>query len=376
MVGGAKRSKTRVAKKRSNTYACGWLADAERDNPAFHGDFAALCAPIAVRCWVRKWPSGLKHQRPPRDKGWARLGKFEMDVLAIFENLFTLFMLVLLQAVLGFDNLLYISLESKTVEESKQAFVRKLGIGLAIFLRIALLFVVLIAIDKLKDPFFEYGLQPVAEVAGDAHPQEAHADGGEEDEAHRQLEPSPAGKYIAASFNIHSLIVLAGGIFIIYTAFKEIMHMLAINHLEGGKQRRQRSTYAAVFWIMLMNLVFSFDSILSAIALTDNIWVMGTAIVISGVMMIYLADHVAEFLKRNRMYEVLGLFILFIVGIMLVSEGGHLAHIHFFGNEVRPMAKTTFYFVIGILVAIDIAQGRYQKKLMAESEAETHPEPA
>ena len=101
--------------------------------------------------------------------------------------------------------------------------------------------------------------------------------------------------------------------------------MLAIDHLEGHKEKKTRSVGVALFWIVLMNLVFSFDSILSAIALTDNFWVMASAIVVSGLMMIYLADHVAEFLKKNRMYEVLGLFILFIVGVMLVSEGGHLA---------------------------------------------------
>ena len=68
------------------------------------------------------------------------------------------------------------------------------------------------------------------------------------------------------------------------------------------------------------------------------------------------------------MYEVLGLFILFIVGIMLLTEGGHLAHLKLFGNEITPMSKTTFYFVIGILVVTDIVQGRYQKKLIAEKE--------
>ena len=62
------------------------------------------------------------------------------------------------------------------------------------------------------------------------------------------------------------------------------------------------------------------------------------------------------------MYEVLGLFILFVVGIMLLSEGGHLAHLHLFGNKITPMSKTTF--VIGVLILTDIVQTRYQKKLM------------
>jgi len=120
-----------------------------------------------------------------------------------------------------------------------------------------------------------------------------------------------------------------------------------------------------------MNLVFSFDSILSAMALTDVFWVMAIAIIIGGVLMIWLADRVSSFLEQNRMYEVLGLFILFIVGIMLLSEGGHLAHLSLFGHPIVPMAKSTFYFVIGVLVLTDIVQSRYQRKLMRMKQA-TH----
>jgi predicted tellurium resistance membrane protein TerC len=65
-------------------------------------------------------------------------------------------------------------------------------------------------------------------------------------------------------------------------------------------------------------------------------------IVISGLIMIFLNYRVTGFLKKNRMFEVLGLFILFIVGIMLLFEGGHLAHINIFGNAITPLSKTTF----------------------------------
>ena len=95
--------------------------------------------------------------------------------------------------------------------------------------------------------------------------------------------------------------------------------------------------------------------------------VMALAIIISGILMVWLADQVSEFLKKNRMYEVLGLFILFVVGIMLLTEGGHLAHLHLFNQAITPMSKATFYFVIGILVLIDIVQTRYQKKLMSNN---------
>lgn len=300
-----------------------------------------------------------------------------MDLFTL-ENLFTLIMLIMLQAVLGFDNLLYISIESKRVEADKQAYVRKLGISLAIILRIVLLFVVVMAIDKLQDPFLEFGIEKHGDNAAEVQHDPNAARGAitvhtadDDKQDHGEYELTDSGGIFAASFNVHSVIVLLGGIFIIYTAFKEIFHLLAINHLEDeGKGEKKRSVGTAVFWIMTMNLVFSFDSILSAIALTDVFIVMAIAIIISGVLMIVLADHVAEFLKKNRMYEVLGLFILLLVGIMLVSEGGHLAHMHFFKHEISSMSKSTFYFVLFVMVAVDIVQGRYQKKLIAQSEAE------
>ena len=256
-----------------------------------------------------------------------------MDTLSI-DNFLTLGMLVLLQAVLGFDNLLYISLESQNAPADKQAFVRKLGIGLAIGLRIVLLFVLLAVIDYFQDPLFGVHF----------------------------------GEFVDGKFNLHSLIVLVGGGFIIYTAIKEIWHMISIVEIGHEVEREKRSVVSVVTMIVLMNVVFSFDSILSAMALTKVFWVMAGAIIIGGVLMIWLAGRVSGFLQRNRMYEVLGLFILFLVGIMLVSEGGHLAHLKLFGNEVLPMTKTTFYFVLVILVLTDIVQGRYQKKLLAERE--------
>ncbi len=298
-----------------------------------------------------------------------------LEILTL-ENLLTLLMLIALQAVLGFDNLLYISIESKRVEESKQGYVRRLGIGLAIILRIVLLFVIVTAISRLQEPFLEFGIQKHGEVVSTEHdPNSARGaitiHQNEHKQDHGEYELTESGKLFAASINVHSVIVLIGGFFIIYTAFKEIFHLLAINHLEHeGEQEKQRSVGAAVFWIVIMNLVFSFDSILSAIALTDNFWVMAVAVVISGVLMIALADRVAEFLKKNRMYEVLGLFILLLVGIMLVSEGGHLAHMHFFQYEIVAMSKATFYFVLAVMVLVDVVQSRYQKKLLAQANAE------
>lgn len=253
-----------------------------------------------------------------------------MAELFTVENLLTLAMLTLLQAVLGFDNLLYISIESKQAPAASQRRVRRVGIGIAIGLRILLLYVVIYAIDWFQDELF------FVDVA-----------------------------LFKGVFNGHSLIVLAGGAFIMYTAVREIGHMLSVHEIEE-EAKGIRSVASVIAMIVAMNLVFSFDSILSAIALTSVFWVMATAIVISGLLMIVLADTVSEFLKRNRMYEVLGLFVLFIVGLLLVSEGGHLAHIELAGYPVEPMSKSTFYFTLIVLIAVDLAQSRYHKRLQAK----------
>jgi len=248
----------------------------------------------------------------------------------ILENILTLLMLILLQAVLGFDNLLYISLESKRAPLEKQKMVRTLGIGIAIGLRIILLYVLVNLIKYFQDPFLTFDIEGI----------------------------------IGATVNVHSLIVLFGGAFILYTAVKEIWHLVYMEE-HDAEERKQVSTSKIIAMIVFMNLIFSFDSILSAMALSDVFWVMATAIIISGGLMIWLSERVSIFLTKNRLYEVLGLFILFLVGVMLISEGGHLAHLELFGEHITPMSKVTFYFVIFILVVIDIVQGRYQKRLLA-----------
>lgn len=243
-------------------------------------------------------------------------------------------MLILLQAVLGFDNLLYISLESKRAPEAKQSYVRKLGIGLAVLLRIVLLFLLVNLVSYFQDPIWE-----------------------------------PQTSFFEGHFNLDSIITLFGGVFIIYTAIKEIWHMMAMEGHEEQSDSSKKSTNKVIALIVMMNLVFSFDSILSAMALAKNpdgtyqFWLMAIAIIVGGILMIWLADKVSNFLKKNRMYEVLGLFILFVVGIMLLTEGGHKSHLSLFGNEITAMSKTTFYFVIVVLILVDIVQSKYQKNL-------------
>ena len=308
------------------------------------------------------------------------MGEFVAEVFSV-SGLFTLLMLLLLQAVLGFDNLLYISIESQRVGPEKAPMVRRWGIGLAVVLRIVLLIIIVNVFALLAEPLFEIG----------------------------------ATGFIEGEFTMQALVTLAGGGFIIYTAIKEIHHLLAVDHIEHTEGSATKSVFQAVAMIVAMNLVFSFDSILSAMAIANvevanivnasgevistftgtvvqckadlianpvagavgcepgkdyQVWIMAIAILSSGVVMILLADYVADFLKRNRMYEVLGLFILFLVGVLLITEGAHLAHMKLFGFPIDAMSKSSFYLVIGVLVVTDIISTNYQKRLWAQREAE------
>lgn len=257
-----------------------------------------------------------------------------MAELFTMANLVDLLLLIMLQAVLGFDNLLYISLESKRAPADKQKAVRFWGIVLAVVFRIVLLFLLLNMIKAFQNELFSVHWEGVIE----------------------------------ANFNLHTIVVLFGGVFILYTAMKEILHMMSLEELDNEK-REAKSVVSIIFWIVAMNVVFSFDSILSAMAVTKVFYIMATAILIGGILMVVLADTVSDFLQKNRMYEVLGLFILFLVGVMLLSEGGHLAHMKLFGGEVVQMSKTTFYFVLFVLIVSDIVQSQYQKKLNRAKQA-------
>ena len=264
------------------------------------------------------------------------------------ENLGNLLMLCFLQAVLGFDNLLYISIESQRAPVAQQRAVRFWGIVIAVALRVVLLFVMIRLIATLSEPFYVFDWEGV----------------------------------ITGGVNFATLVFIFGGVFIIYTAVKEISHMLSLDHLETDVSAKSgKSAVSVVALIVMMNLIFSFDSVLSALAITDVFPVLALAILLSGLAMLLLADGVTAFLEKNRMYEVLGLFILLIVGVVLLGESGqaaaHAMHdealaLHFFGYEVVPMSKTTFYFSVIVLFAVEILQSGYSRKLAAERSAKHH----
>lgn len=266
------------------------------------------------------------------------------DLLTI-ENLLNLLMLCFLQAVLGFDNLLYISIESQRAPVPQQKAVRFWGIIIAVALRVVLLFVMIGLLGALTEPFFVFGWDGV----------------------------------LTGGVNFATLVFVFGGAFIMYTAVKEIGHMLSVEDLHSDVEAKEgKSATQVILLIVLMNLIFSFDSVLSAIAITDVFPVLATAIILSGLAMLLLADAVTAFLEKNRMFEVLGLFILLIVGVVLLGEAGqaaaHATHdeamaLRVFGYEIVPMSKSTFYFSVVVLFVVEFIQSGYARKLSAARKA-------
>jgi predicted tellurium resistance membrane protein TerC len=254
-------------------------------------------------------------------------------------------MLCFLQAVLGFDNLLYISIESQRAPVPQQKAVRFWGIIIAVALRVVLLFVMIGLLGALTDPFFVFGWDGV----------------------------------LTGGVNFATLVFVFGGAFIMYTAVKEIGHMLSVEDLHSDVEAKDgKSATQVILLIVLMNLIFSFDSVLSAIAITDVFPVLAAAIILSGLAMLLLADAVTAFLEKNRMFEVLGLFILLIVGVVLLGEAGqaaaHATHdeamaLRVFGYEIVPMSKSTFYFSVVVLFVVEFIQSGYARKLAAARKA-------
>lgn len=264
-----------------------------------------------------------------------------MADLLTLENATNLIMLCFLQAVLGFDNLLYISIESQRAPVAQQKSVRTWGILIAVALRVVLLFTMIQLIDALSEPFYVFNWPGVIE-------------GG---------------------VNFATVVFVIGGAFIMYTAVKEIRHMLTMHDLSHDVEGKPaKSATRVVIMIVIMNLIFSFDSVLSALAITDVFPILAIAIILSGLAMLLLADGVTRFLEKNRMYEVLGLFILLIVGVVLLGEAGHAVgdadlYIKVFDKEIVPMSKSTFYFSVIVLVAVEVIQSGYARKLNAERKA-------
>ena len=204
--------------------------------------------------------------------------------------------LVVMEVVLGIDNLIFISILSNKLPEAQRQRARRIGISLALIMRLALLFSIAWLVG-LKAPVFDLGISG----GTDAHGQPA----------------------FETQFSWRDLILIAGGLFLVWKATKEIHH-----NMDPGEEDDVFDTSPAVLGfgsaivqILLLDIVFSVDSILTAVGMTDAVPIMMIAVVVAVAVMLFAADPLANFINRNPTVVMLALGFLLMIGAVLIADG-------------------------------------------------------
>lgn len=238
----------------------------------------------------------------------------------------SLLTLTFLEIVLGIDNIIFISIASNKLKEEEQPKARNIGLILAMAFRILLLFGLSLLVS-LQDPFYH--------IEGD---------------------------FFSGHFTGQSVILVIGGLFLLYKATSEIHHKLEgeDEHTKGSGVKKTLTN--VIIQIALINIVFSFDSILTAIGLTDNFVIMITAVVVSVLIMMLFAGPVGNFVNRHPSIQMLGLSFLILIGFMLIAEGAHLSHIKVAGTSIGAIPKGYLYFAIAFSLLVEFLNMRLRKK--------------
>ena len=224
-----------------------------------------------------------------------------MDILALLSDpaaWAALLTLIALELVLGIDNLVFIAILSNKLPPAQQPLARRVGLGLALGLRILLL--LLIGwIVSLQQPLFDLGLSGA---------------------------PGPHGEPgFETAFSGRDLILLAGGLFLLWKATKEIHHTIdkegeSGELLDHDKGVGEIAFSAAIAQIIALDLVFSVDSILTAVGMTDQVPIMIAAVVITVCLMMIAADPLARFIEANPTLVMLALAFLVMIGVVLIAD--------------------------------------------------------
>jgi predicted tellurium resistance membrane protein TerC len=226
------------------------------------------------------------------------------------DALVALFTLSAMEIVLGIDNVVFIAILTGKLPATRQATARRVGLVLALFIRIGLLFAISWVMGLTK-PFFS--------VAG--HP-----------------------------FSGRDLILLGGGLFLIFKATWEVYDKLEAEHAPEDAGRA-RSTFALVLvQILLLDIVFSLDSVITAVGMADQISIMVIAMVIAMLVMLVSAGAVSGFVERHPSVKILALSFLLLIGVMLVAEG--------MGQHV---SKGYIYFAMAFSLFVELLNMRYRK---------------
>jgi predicted tellurium resistance membrane protein TerC len=256
-----------------------------------------------------------------------------MPNLASPDVWMALLTLTFLEIVLGIDNIIFISIAANKLPEHQQKKATNIGLILAMVLRIVLLFGISVLI-AMSEPWIEFH-----------------------------------GSFAEAAFSGQSLILIAGGVFLLYKSTTEIHHKLEGDpaHQVGGTSTKKFATLQnVIIQITIINIVFSFDSILTAVGMTTGLKgalaIMIFAVVASVLIMMLFAVPVGRFVNKHPTIQMLGLAFLILIGFMLIAEGAHLGHLKIAGSEVGAVPKGYLYFAIAFSLLVEFLNMRLRKK--------------
>lgn len=257
----------------------------------------------------------------------------------------SLFTLTFLEIVLGVDNIIFISIAASKLPEDQQKKATNIGLVLAMVLRIVLLLFISVLI-AMKEPWFSFD-----------------------------------ASWIKGGFSGQSVILILGGIFLLYKSVTEIHHKLEGDDiLEEGKNKKKTTLSNAIIQITLINIVFSFDSILTAVGMTNGLQgallIMIVAVVASVIIMMLFAIPVGRFVNKHPTIQMLGLSFLILIGFMLIIEGGHLAHLSILGSEIGAVPKGYLYFAIAFALLVEFLNMKIRKKPNKDIELNTYSQEA
>lgn len=251
-----------------------------------------------------------------------------MEHLFTAEALVSLLTLTFLEIVLGIDNIIFISIAANKLSARQQPKARNIGLLLAMIFRVSLLFGISFLIS-LSEPFM-------------------HADYG----------------WLKAAFSGQSVILIVGGLFLLYKSTSEIHHKLEGHDADDQVKRPSTGDRltGVVLQIALINIVFSIDSILTAIGLTKDVNIMIIAVVLSIFIMMAFSGPVGSFVNKHPSIQMLGLAFLILIGFMLIAEGAHLGHLQIFGSEVGTVPKGYLYFSIAFSLLVEFLNMQLRKR--------------
>ncbi|RFC55480.1 TerC family protein [Brumimicrobium aurantiacum] len=256
-----------------------------------------------------------------------------IDFLLSGDALMALLTLTFLEIILGIDNILFISISAGKLPQEQRKKATNIGLLLALVQRVILLFFVSY-LTKLKTPFW------VVESS-----------------------------WISFELNVQSLILMLGGLFLLYKSTTEIMEKLETNKEEKLKESKPKTLKDVLLQILIIDLVFSIDSILTAVGMTSGLHsnsnytliLMITAVIISIIVMIAFANKIREVIERHPSMQILGLAFLILIAFLLITESAHVSHAVVFNNEVGVIPKGYLYFAIAFSLGVEIINIRMKK---------------